>query len=637
MCFNLCRKMKKENSIEHEILHRGYYGIGIWLSQYHFETTLSRDMNVMAEVNDLVDKCYGRLSDKLFHGVEVNDVDYEEMPQVCEFVEKVCPSEFKASEWTKFAQEVIYDKLSLAERITYPMEFPSWCDMLAEYVLMMVGRKCAADDRFQNLELITRLKEQEDLAWEFYKGFHLSEDVLKQAEQSLEIKPQEILGGSRMLEMSPSAYELSGKTKEQIMADLWRYEQNGGYIEFPEIIVAVARGYIDAGMDDALVALWSKLVHPTLQYGFLFYIVSQPKDCFTLLELMKKNGLDEVSMTLIRDYWFNASVKSMENLLPFEQHRDMKDVVVAEIIPIADKVRTCFEGWLKEASQNLLDYFSAENLTQWAYAKNTLGDKPDSIYKKSYLTVLNSLKEVLDTIAAVGTFSTDTKDLSYLIYLAQKAIDVENKGRCEQIEGVVLKLLDGGNFGWFGNMNQEVVNQMCVLASLLHGNHTNDEITKMVTERLVKYEGWNVTPIKDVSEQTYTGSYILSAALLVESEETYFRKLVNQAIDQANNVTMPSDALLAPLYVAEMVATQPRKEYRDWFEETVLMELESFESVLKVLLQAQTAMSDENKKLFVKRKNTEWGLVKLQYHTTKRQLEWRNMEKMMKDLESKTL
>ena len=110
--------MRNNNNIESEILHRGYYGIGIWLSQHHFETSLSRDTDVMAEVNDLVDKCYGRLSDKLFHGVEVNDVDYEEMPQVCDFVEKVCPSEFKASEWTKFAQEVIYDKLSLAERIT---------------------------------------------------------------------------------------------------------------------------------------------------------------------------------------------------------------------------------------------------------------------------------------------------------------------------------------------------------------------------------------------------------------------------------------------------------------------------------------------------------------------------------------
>ena len=74
------------------------------------------------------------------------------------------------------------------------------------------------------------------------------------------------------------------------MADLWRYEQNGGYIEFPEIIVAVARGYIDAGMDDALVALWSKLVHPTLQYGFLFYIVSQPKDC---LDEEKRSGRGE--------------------------------------------------------------------------------------------------------------------------------------------------------------------------------------------------------------------------------------------------------------------------------------------------------------------------------------------------------
>ena len=635
MCFNLCRKMKKENSIEHEILHRGYYGIGIWLHQFQFETALSRDTDVMAEVKDLVDKCYGSLSDKLFHGVETQGVEFEELPRVCDFVEKVCPSEFKASEWTKFAQEEIYDKLSLAERITYPMEFPSWCDMLAEYVLMMVGKKCADDGRFQDLKLITLLKEQEDLAWEFYRGFRLSEDVLKQAERTLEIKPQEILGGSRTLEMSPSAYDLSDKSKAEIMADLWHYEQNGGYIEFPEIIVAVARGYIDAGMEDALVALWSKLAHPTLQYGFLFYIVSQPKDCLTLLELMKKNGQDEVSMTLIRDYWFNASVKSMENLLPFEQHKDTKDEVVAEIIPIADKVRICFEGWLKEASQKLFDYFTAENLTKWAYAMNTLGDKPDSIYKKSYLTVLNSLKEVLDTVAAIGSFTIDTKDLSYLIYLAQKAIEAEDKGRCEQIEGVLLKLLDSGNFGWFGNMNQEVVNQMCVLASLLHGNHTNEDVAKMATDRLVKYEGWNVTPINNISEQTYTGSYILSVALLVESEESYFRRLVRQAIDQANNVTMPSDALLAPLYVAEMVATQPRKEFRDWFEQTLLIELESFESVIKILLQAQTAMSDENKKLFVKRKDAEWGLVKQQYHTTKRQLEWRNMEMMMKNLESK--
>ncbi len=635
MCFNLCRKMKKENSIEREILHRGYYGIGIWLSQHQFETALSQATDVLAEVKELIDKCSGRLSDKLFHGVETKDLDYENLPRVCDFVEKECPSEFKASDWTKFAQEVIYDKLSLAERTTYPMEFPSWCDMLAEYVLMMVGKKCAVDVRFQNLELITRLKEQEDLAWEFYRGFRLSENVLKQAEQTLVIKPQEILGGSRTLEMSPSAYDLSGKTKEQIMADLWRYEQNGGYIDFPEIIVAVARGYMDAGMDDALVALWSKLAHPTLQYGFLFYIVSHPKDCLTLLELMKKNGQDEVSMTLIRDYWFNASVKSMENLLPFEQHKDTKDGVVAEIIPIADKVRTCFMIWLKEASRKLLDYFTAENLTKWAYAMNTLGDKPDSIYKKSYLTVLNSLKEVLDTVTSVCTFTMDTKDLSYLIYLAQKAIEAEDKGRSEQIEDVVLKLLDSGNFGWFGNMNQEIVNQMCVLASLLHCNHTNEEIIKIAMERQVKYEGWNVTQIKDVSEQTYTGSYILGAALLVDGEEGYFIKLVHQAIDQANNVMMPSDALLAPLYVAEMVATQPRKEFRDWFEETVLIELESFESVLKVLLQAQTAMSDANKKLFVERKNAEWELVKLQYHTTKRQLEWRNMEKMMKDLESK--
>lgn len=623
--------MKETDNIEREIMLCGYYGIRNWLMQHNFETVLTQDVEAMDEVHGLVDRCYALLTARLFQGVETVAVEYVELPLVCAFLEKECPSQFNAKEWTYFAQEILYSKLSLIERINYPVEFPSWCDMLAKYVLMQIGQKCAADRQFQNLELLTRLMETEELSWDFYRGFVLSEDVLKEAEKNLEIKPHVILGGCRMLEMAQSAYDLSGQTQEQILEDLWLYEQNGGYVEFPEMVVLVAQGYRNAGMDDAFVALWKKLSHPILQYGLLYYIAVLPDDCVVLIEMMKKKCMDKVGITLVRDFWFKVAVHTLEKLLLFEQNKDTKDALLAGIMSVAENVRSKFEGDLMVSSQKMLDFFTAEELTKWAYSMNTLGDKQESVYKKAYLTVLNTLKEVLDS-AAVDTFSTDTKDLQYLIFLAQKAIEAQDKDKCKQLEKVILQVIDSGNFEWFGSMNQDVLNQMIVLSLLLHDNHTGLELKNMVWMRIVKYEGWKKTPIERVSDQARISSYFLSAALLVEQDENYFKTLVGWAVDQANNVMIPSDALLAPLYVAELWVTYYKEEWRDWFEQTVLNELESLESVVKVLMQAQARIPDATKTMFEQRKDEEWDFVKQQYHTAKRQQEWRNMEKMMKIL-----
>lgn len=624
--------MKKRSNLKKEILLRGYYGIGNWLMQHKFELALSGDKEVIGEVQGLVDRCYGLLTAKLFQGVEIGKVEYVELPLIRAFAEKKWPCNLEGMDWGVFTQEIIYGKLSLVKQATYPKESPSWCGMVAEYVLMLLGQKCAADERFQHLELLTYLMEEDKLSFDFYRGFKLSETLLKEASEKMEIKPLDILGGCRMIEMAHAAYDLSGQTQEQILKNLRYYEQNGGYVEFPLVITEVARGYIDAGMYDEYLALWKKLAHPILQYGLLIYTVVLPDDCLTLLKEIKIRGVDEVGLTIVRDFWFSESVRTMEKMLQFEQNKDTKDVEVVGILPIADKVRSEFEGGLEGASRKLLYYFTAENLTQWAFAMNTLGDKPESVYKKAYLTVLNTLKEVLDAATTVDAFSTDTKDLQYLTFLAKKAIETLNKERCWQLEKVILKVVDDGKFGWFGAMNQDVLNQMVVIASLLHRNHTEEEILKMVWLRTVKYEGWNVTPVGRVSEQTYTSAWLMSAALLVEHDENFFSTLVRWAVDQANNVNMPNDALMAPLYVAEIVATQCRKEWREWFEQTVLTDLESFESVLKVLMQGETAMSDDTKKMFEVRKEVEWEYVKRQYQGSKRQLEWKNKEKMMKEL-----
>ena len=633
MYYKFCTGMKKKGKLEQEILVRGYYGIGNWLRQHWFEEALAMDDDAMGEVQSLVGKYYDLLTNKLFKGVETKKLEFVELPHICAFAEKECPYDVEEKQdWAMFAQEIIYGKLSLAEQATCPIEFPSWCDMFAEFVLMLVGQKCAADERFQDLDLLKKLMDEELFAWEFFRGFTLSGKVLKDAEQNLEIDPQDILGSCRMIEMAHDTYDLSGQTQEQILKDLWHYEQSGGCVEFPEIVVAVARGYRDTEMDDAYIALWKKLAHPILQYGILIYTGEMPDECLTLLDVMKKHGMDEMGLTLVRDYWFSESVHTMEKLLQFEQNKDTKDTVLAEIMPVAEKVRAEFEDGLKGASQKLLDYFTAENLMQWAFAMNTLGDKPDSIYKKAFLTVLNTLKGVLDEVASVDVFSTDTKDLQYLLYLAKKTIESQNDDKCKQLEKVILNVIDSGKFRWFGGMNQDVLNQMVVLASLLHINHTPDKLLEIVKMRLVKYEGWNVTPIDRVVDQTYASAYLMGSALLVEYDETYFKTLVGWAVDQANNVRIPSDALLAPLYVAELVVANCKEEWRDWYERMIISELESFEMVVKVLILAKTGMPDETKTMFNERKEAEWYFVKQQYHTTKRQLEWKNIEKMMKEL-----
>ena len=625
--------MRKDNAIEKEILLRGYHGIVNWLRQRRFEESLTKDADAMDEVQRLVERCYGMLTAKYFSGVEAVDVEYVELPTICAFAEKACPcDDLRTLEWGAYTQEIIYGKLSLARQTTFPEASPSWCSMVAEFVLALLGKKCTADHRFQNLELLTHLMEMEELAWEFYRGFEISVTVLKEASEKLEIKPLDILGRCRMIEMADSAYDLSGQTQKQILKDLWRYEQNGGYVEFPLIVVEVARGYVDAGMYDEYLMLWKKLVHPILQYALLIYTTELPDDCLMLLEEMKKRGVDEIGLTLARDYWFRESVHTMEKLLQFEVNSVTKDAMVAGIIPIVDKVRSGFESGLEGASRKMFDYFEAENLTQWAFAMNTLGDKPESVYKRAYLFVLNTLKKVLNSSVAVGAFSTDTKDVRYLTFLGKKAIEAQDNDRCRQLEEVILTVVDGGKFGWYGVMNQDVLDQMVVIASLLHEDHEKEEILKMVWLRMVKYEGWNVTPVSRVPDQMYISAFILSAALLVEQDETYFKTLVGWAVDQANNVMMPSDALMAPIYVAEIVVTQCREEWRDWFEKKILADLVNFESVVKVLMQSKTAMSQSTKSVFVARKDAEWEFVKRQYQSAKQQWEWKNMEKMMKDV-----
>ena len=630
--FKLYPIVMEENVLRKEILLQGYYGIGNWLRKVRFEEELSRDKHAMNDIDRMADYCYPLLVSMLFEGQEPS-AEYIILPQLCSWLETKYPDKFDKSKWIRYTEEMVHDKLSMAQRKTFPNEEPIWCDALAEIILKHIGRKCSEDSRFQNIGWLEKTLDEETLPWEFFEGFTVANEVYSEAEEKIEVNPQEILGGSRMIEMPLAEYEVSDKTTEEILKELHRYEEYGGYVEMPSIITMLAKYYLQANIDAAFIALWKKLSHPILQYSLLFYISTLPEDCLRLLKLLKREGIDEVGLTLVRDFWFRQSVRCLENLLQYEQNKEGKDPYVAEITPFAEKVRADFEDSLDDASWELLKYFTAENLTRWAYAMNTLGDKPDSIYKKAYLTVLNTLKTALDTATDVDAFSLDTKDMSYLLYLAEKAIVDKEIERCKKIEDVVLNLIDSGKFGWFGGVNQDVVNEMCILAALLNTNHNHEEIVSLVKSRAVRYEGWAVTPMSEMNERMNTAAFLIGAALMVEADDTYFKAFARFVMEQVNGCDAYNKVFNASLIIAELIATQPHPEWRDWYETALLQELESFETLIMVLSQAKEPMSPLVKTLYEKRKQEELGVMRIRYNTTHRKMELNRLEKMMAKVE----
>ncbi len=625
--------MIDKETIKIEILLKGYCGIDNWLFKERFETELSKTQCPMAELMVFVDKCYSLLSDKLLNSKDII-TEYFPMPRLLEWMDKNFPHEPFETEcdWVAYTEELVYDKLSIAKRTSFYGETPAWCDLLVGFALKIIGEKCSVDNRFQSFGFLSHIWEKEELSWEFFEGFTISDRVLTQAENDLKVDPMEILCGSRMIEKASNAYNISGKNQQEILNELYWYEEDGGYVEFPETIIQIARAFREVGKEDAFIALWKALTHPTLQYGILYYLLMLPNDCIGLLKLFQQKGVDEVGLTLIRDYWFKQSVRCLENLLQFEEKIKSGEYTNPGIVSL-ETMKGDFVKGLRDNAKELIRYFTTENLSRWAFSKNTLGGKPNSIYKEAYLQVLGILKDVLSSADDTDAFSTDTKDLSYLIYLAKKALENNNIERGKQIELVSLKLIDTGSFGWFGDINDEVINQMFVLGGLLKVNHSDEEIIDLVEKRAVRYEGWGVTPISSILERSNSFTFLTCAAMQHIDVENDFRYLVRLAIDQFNGSRMLNNALLAPLIMAELIVTQQYDEWRDWYEQLLLTEIESFVSLLGILIHAQSSMSITNKELFDKRKQEEWNLIFKQYSSNHRQLELNKLTKLMEKIE----
>lgn len=634
MFFNLCDMIDKK-TIETEILLKGYYGLDNWLYKEKFETEMSDTHCPMAELMVFVDKCHALLSDKLLNSKDII-TEYYPMPRLLEWMDKNYPQKPFETEcdWVAYSEELVYDKLSIAKQTSFYGETPVWCDLLAGFALKKIGEKCSVDNRFQSFGFLSHIWEKEELSWVFFEGFTISDVVLTQAEKDLKVDPMEILYGSRMLEKASNTYIISGKNQQEILNELYWYEEDGGYVEFPETIIQIGRAYREAGKDDAFIALWKALAYPTLQYGLLYYLLMLPKDCIGLLKLFQQKGVDEVGLTLIRDYWFKQSVRCLENLLQFEEKIKSGEYTNSGIVSLETMKDDFVEG-LRVNSKDLFRYFTTENLSRWVFSKNTLGDKPNSIYKEAYLLVLGILKDILSSADDTGAFSIDTKDLSYLIYLAKKALENSNLERGKQIELVILKLIDSGSFGWHGDINNEVIEQMFVIGCLLKVNHSDKEIINLVENRAVRYEGWGVTPISNISERSNSFAFLISAAMQHIDVENDFRYLVFLAIGQFNGSRMPNNALLAPLIMAELIVNQQYDKWRDWYEQLLLTEIESFVSLLGILIHAQSPMSTTNKALFDKRKKEEWNLIFKQYTSNHCQLELNKLTKLMEMVEDR--
>ena len=616
--------------LEKEILKRGYYGLPQWAWKKEFIDAYYAEVALEKEVRPYIEELANAVRKKLFNelGTSINEIG---MPLHEKWLDGKFPEIGECNKWIKLAIQQTLNKCGLSEEQPFEDGEPIWCDYLSLIWTKMVGSICAGFPEFQDWKRMDAVVKEELLHWNFYRGFQLSDTFVSDYLAHITFDIAEIIKGSRMMDYPLDAYDIKGKTQKEIIDNLVDYEEYAGYVEIPELAIMVAVKLYEQGKFDDLFALWQKMNNPILQYRVLMSLLCTHEGCLELMFEFKQRDADEVTLCLLRDYWFRQIVSDIEKLLQYENPRGQDYDIQKEAQPIAAGILAEIKSHLNDYAKRLLDLFNVESLARWIYGKNTLSDKPDSLYKKAYTLVMRAVKDVLGCEKATTVFATDSKDIKYLLFLAQKAMDT-NEERMLEIENAILRLIDGGKFGWYGALNEDTVEQMETFGQLLHKNHSESELWRCYTSRQVIYEGWNVTPYNERADREYASAFIAGALVLNTQSLDFFQQLVHAAIDQLNRNNYPNESLKAPLIIAELKVLQIQKDWRELYEQILLEEVESIELILQILSYTEDGMSVGNKPLLKKRADEEWPICKRRYIDTKRSREVAGYEQLIKKL-----
>lgn len=616
--------------LKKEILKRGYYGLPQWAWEKEFTDAYHAELELMSEAQPFIEGLAIAVRAKLFTDEEValDDVD---MPLLEKWLDEKSPEIGESSKWITLSKQQTLNKCGICEDQPFIDGEPSWCDYLSSIWTKMVGDICSGYSEFQDWKRMSAVIYEETLRWDFYSGFQFSDATVADYLANCTFDIATIVSGSRMMDYPLETYDIKDKTQKEILENLKDYEEYGSYVEMPELTVMIAVKLYQQGRIDDLFVLWQKMKNPILQYRLLMSVLNTHEGCLDLMDEFKQRGANDVTLCLFRDFWFKQIVADIEKLLQYENPRGQVFDVQKEAQPIAASMLAEVRSHLSEYAKKLLEFFNVESLAKWIYGKFTLSDKPDSLYKQAYTSVMGAIKGVLEDEETATVYTTDSKDLKYLLFLAQKAMD-NNEEIIPQVEDAILKLIDGGKYGWYGAMNDEVVKQMETFGQLLFKTHSEQELWEYYASRRVIYEGWMVTPLNERADRGYASGFIAGALLLNTQSFDFFQQLVGSAIDQLNRNEYPDGSFKAPLIIAEVLVVQAKTDWRDWYEQTLLNSVDSLEFLLQVLNYTKDAMSDGNKALLKKRTDVEWPICKRRYMDTKRSREVAGYEQLIKKL-----
>lgn len=616
--------------LKKEIFTRGYYGLPQWAWEKEFTDAYNAEPELLGEAQPYIECLAVAVRAKLFTNEEVT-LDEIDMPLLEKWLDGKYPEIGESIKWINLTKLQTLNKCGLSEDQPFIDGEPSWCDYLSSIWTKMAGGICSSYSEFQDWKRMSDIIYEETLRWDFYKGFQFSNATVEDYLANCSFDIATIVKGSRMMGYPLEAYDIKDKTQKEILDNLKDYEEYGGYVEIPELAVMIAINLYQQKRIDDLFSLWQKMKNPILQYRLLISLLHTHEGCLELMDEFKQRGADEVTLCLFRDFWFKQIVADIEKLLQYENPRGQVFPIHKEAQPIAASMLAEVRSHLSEYAKKLLEFFKVESLAQWIYGKFTLSDKPDSLYKQAYTSVMGAIKGVLEEEKADTVFATDSKDLKYLLFLAQKAMN-GNEEKMPEVEDAILKLIDGGKFGWYGAINNEVVEQMETFGQLLFKSHPEQELWECYASRRVIYEGWKVTPLNQRADKGYASGFIAGALLLNTQSFGFFQQLVGSAVDQLNRYDFSDGALKAPLIIAELIVVQVKTDWREWYEQTLLNSVESLESVLQALNYTKDAMTVGNKALLKNRVDVEWPICKRRYKDTKRSREVAGYEELIKKL-----
>lgn len=516
---------------------------------------------------------------------------------------------------------VVIDGVKSKEKIDY------YSYSHIEYIVFsMYGSYCNKTEGHQNKVFLEKIIDRP--LHGFFDTFVIRDNYIRSFID--EIVPLDILKKNRDFAYEDVAIRYFDNFRQasddEVVEHLDRFLISSGILPISDIFYLVSRSLLRQGNWGLWMDLVMKMEVPILQNELLF-AVNDYALFEQIVDYVLQNNLNtpriKIVSALLRRRWLNCLIENTKNINEIGNAAEVKEEEKAYI----DKAKTEWKGTLAKGIgtfvlQNL-KVFSSTEFSKWCLKNRLFENNRKTAQSESNNTVIAGLWDCLLQTVEWQNLDTSNGDYRFILfciscYLKDGQIE-ENKllELSKDMETAIAR----DDFFWSMNLDETSLKEMRCwlnLITLLDKKYP----LELLDRNLTIWEGYTTTPLKDIYKQQRRECFVMSTlALLFEKEDYFeseqdklgrFKQISQYVIEQCHCCVFERDIqqyYFQPLLILELVANQILNDVKDWYHSLLLKKLDDFKLLLRILIDGNASLTDEQSQMLATRKSQEWSYI----------------------------